>query len=215
MSIYKRSKLGPLLMTWTPPPRPGTLRKKQPRGLLIIKFGGIRMSSASLLAVVEVPVDDRVRCQAPGCNHTVYKRIHVVRIERSLRVLGSTCFEKLFKGQAIARESPRFTQSNGRELTEAERALLVQNTEQLIAHLEAAYEKALRDSNASQPTPKLPPTRHKRRGFSTRDHEVMDPLLEAEAKRRVREKHGVDPDQPGWRGLVLVEAQAIKDENAA
>lgn len=171
------------------------------------------MSTASLLAVVGVPVEDRVRCQAAGCNHTVYRRIHVIRAEGALQILGSSCFERLFRGQSIVRESPRFTQSSGRELTESERALLTQNTEQLITELEAAHARA--SPIVASTRGAAPRSIRRRHGFLSREPEALDPLLEAEAKRRVREKHGVDPEQPGWRGLVLAEARAIKGENAA
>jgi hypothetical protein len=54
------------------------------------------MTEFRLLAVVEVPQADRVVCQAPGCKHPVYKRIHVVQEDGRLTVLGSECFKKLF-----------------------------------------------------------------------------------------------------------------------
>lgn len=47
------------------------------------------MTEFRLLAVVEVPQADRVVCQAPGCKHPVYKRIHVVQKDGQLTVLGS------------------------------------------------------------------------------------------------------------------------------
>ncbi len=52
--------------------------------------------SARLLAVVEVEKEQRIRCQQPGCNHTVYKAIHVVDEQGTLLVLGSTCFAKQY-----------------------------------------------------------------------------------------------------------------------
>lgn len=50
-----------------------------------------------LLAVVEVDKADRVVCQAAGCGHGVYRRIHLVRHgDGSLEVYGSDCFGRLF-----------------------------------------------------------------------------------------------------------------------
>ena len=49
-----------------------------------------------LMAVVEVDKSERVYCAQPGCHHTVYKAIHVVKEGGELLVLGSTCFQKRF-----------------------------------------------------------------------------------------------------------------------
>lgn len=40
-------------------------------------------TSGTLLAVVGVEKANRVVCQAPGCGHGVYRRIHVVRHDNS------------------------------------------------------------------------------------------------------------------------------------
>ena len=48
------------------------------------------------MAIVEVDKAERVYCAQPGCNHTVYKAIHVVKEEDNVLVLGSTCFQKRF-----------------------------------------------------------------------------------------------------------------------
>ncbi|MHB1248913.1 MAG: hypothetical protein ACYCZL_05885, partial [Polaromonas sp.] len=55
------------------------------------------MSTAQLLAIVEVPRDVRVRCQAAGCHHPVFRRIHVVREGAAVHVYGSECFKRLFE----------------------------------------------------------------------------------------------------------------------
>jgi hypothetical protein len=34
--------------------------------------------------------------------------------------------------------------------------------------------------------------------------------VDREAKALVRQKHGVDSDTPGWRGLVLAEARKLR-----
>ena len=59
------------------------------------------MSTAQLLAVVEVPRDVRVRCQAAGCNHPVFRRIHVVREGAAVQVYGSECFKRLFESSPV------------------------------------------------------------------------------------------------------------------
>jgi hypothetical protein len=101
------------------------------------------MTEFRLLAVVEVPQTDRVVCQAPGCKHPVYKRIHVVQKDGQLTVLGSECFKKLF---GEGHSAPSYGTGEGRLLTPEERQLLVENTARLIAQFEtehlAALEKA-------------------------------------------------------------------------
>lgn len=99
------------------------------------------MSAAELLAVVEVSYDARIICQAPGCGHSVYKRIHLVSQGSALQVLGSDCFSKLFGGGA--RQGPRYGGSEGRVLTAEERRLLWDNTAQLIEQFKAEHEAIL------------------------------------------------------------------------
>lgn len=169
------------------------------------------MTNAQLLAVVEVPSENRVRCQSPGCNHPVFRRIHVVRENSAVRVYGSECFKKLFVGLPVASSMPQYTSSDGRHLTEEERQLLIENTERLIQQFESEYQAELARKaalalprQASVPTPPPPP----------KPTVVSSPsaqqVSEAQAKQIVRSKHGVDPELPGWRGLVLAEMERIK-----
>jgi hypothetical protein len=87
-----------------------------------------------LLAIVQVDPERRIRCGAPGCKKTVYAKIHVVREDGALKVLGSTCFNRLYSESN--RPTPRFTSGVGRLLTEEERLRLIENTEELIRDLE-------------------------------------------------------------------------------
>lgn len=94
---------------------------------------------ARLLAVVEVERADAVQCQHQGCNHRVYKRIHVVEDTGRLLVLGSTCFEKRFgSGEALGR--PSYGGDNGRRLSPEERQLLVDNTARFIEGFRLEFE---------------------------------------------------------------------------
>jgi len=79
---------------------------------------------AELLAIVGVDQSQRVRCGQPGCGHSVYRHIHVVREGADLIVLGSTCFEKRYGGISIL-GAPRYGGGSGKQLTEEERLLLV------------------------------------------------------------------------------------------
>jgi len=175
------------------------------------------MSAAQLLAVVEVPSEDRVRCQSTGCNHPVYRRIHVVRENSVVRVYGSECFKKLFVGLPVASSMPHYTSSEGRHLTEEERQLLIENTERLIQQFESEYQTELARKAAlvaarptpAQTTPSLP--------LPPKSTTVASPAVrqvsEAQAKQIVRSKYGVDPELPGWRGLVLEEMERINREH--
>lgn len=103
------------------------------------------MTSASpcLLAIVEVDETERVYCAQPGCKHTVFKAVHVVRDGDQLLVLGSTCFKKRY-GSATALGKAQHWGGNGKLLTTEERALLAENTEALLARF-AAEEARLQE----------------------------------------------------------------------
>lgn len=89
-----------------------------------------------LMAVVEVDKSERVYCAQPGCHHTVYKAIHVVKEAGQLLVLGSTCFEKRY-GSLKALGKAQHWGGKGRLLTSEERALLAENTQALLTRFEA------------------------------------------------------------------------------
>lgn len=162
---------------------------------------------AELLVIIEVDREDRVVCQAPGCGHAVYKRVHVVRLGDVMGVYGSDCYGRLFRDQLGA---PRYGGGTGRVLSVEERQLLAQNTERLIARLEAEHQLALERAS---------PQRHhlqsqlqalkkqtKEENTSSQPSQPTAAQLaavEREAKQMVRAKYGVDPDAPGWRGLVM------------
>lgn len=87
---------------------------------------------AKLLAILGVERERAVRCRSEGCNRPVHARIHVVEEDDgSILVLGSTCFDILYRGR-LPGESV-YTGTDSRKLTEQERRLLEENTEQLIA----------------------------------------------------------------------------------
>lgn len=90
-----------------------------------------------LLAVVEVNKEDRVICQAEGCGRHVFKRIHVVLESGTVSVLGQQCYSNIYLDGS---ESPNtysyYTGNESRKLTPEEIALLINNTEWLIAQFE-------------------------------------------------------------------------------
>ncbi|MHB1198880.1 MAG: hypothetical protein ACYCZ6_04860 [Polaromonas sp.] len=175
------------------------------------------MNTAQLLAIVEVPRDVRVRCQAAGCHHPVFRRIHVVREGAAVHVYGSECFKRLFESSPAGSSTPQYTSSDGRHLTQEERQLLIENTERLIQQFEAEYQAelarqaglaAIRQSPVTPAAPAPPPPPRLPIGAAARQ------AAEAEARQIVRSRYGVDPELPGWRGLVLAEVRRILGQNA-
>lgn len=93
-------------------------------------------TTPQLLAIVEVPPAERVLCGQPGCGHSVWKAIHVVKHGTELLVLGSTCFEKRY-GFGHALGAPHYGGGgDSRKLTSEERQLLAENTAELLARFE-------------------------------------------------------------------------------
>lgn len=94
-----------------------------------------------LLTIVQVEKEHRIRCQADGCKHSVYKQIHVVRINGTLMLFGISCFTKKFHNLSNSFITPLFSSSSGgRVLTDEERKLLVDNTENLIAYFQKEFD---------------------------------------------------------------------------
>lgn len=167
-------------------------------------------ASPVLLAVVEVDEWDAVACRAAGCNHKVFRAIHVVRADGQVTVLGSSCFKKLYGASEIGRARPRFTSGGGRTLSDEERALLQENAAELIRQFQAA--------TLQHPSPSkvAPPARNKHRRVLFADPLAgVAPELIAEAKRNVAQRYGCDPDQAGWKGLVVAEVQTLLRRDAA
>lgn len=160
------------------------------------------MMNAQLLAIVEVPKEQRVQCQAPGCGHGVYKRIHVVRDGERITVLGSDCFSRLYHG--LMSTHPRYGSGDGRKLTDAERQLLIENTQRLIDLLEAEHLQALavlakRAATVRpvvvQPPPRLPLSEWLKQ-LSPAQRATFS-VIRMELREALRAK-GLNPDLPGW-----------------
>lgn len=103
-----------------------------------VPIGILPEPAVHLLAVVEVSRDDRILCQAIGCGHSVFKRIHIMKIDNAFKVLGSQCFKRLYGHLERDASTPRYGSSDGIRLTDDERLVLLDNTERFIAKLEAA-----------------------------------------------------------------------------
>lgn len=90
---------------------------------------------ARLRAIISLAPSERVRCQQPGCHHSVYAAVHVVQESGVFLVLGSRCYEKRY-GHADALGQAQYGGGAGRKLTDAERQALLANTAALIARFE-------------------------------------------------------------------------------
>ena len=102
------------------------------------------MTERKLLAIVTTDEDNRIRCQHNGCNHPVYKAIHVVLDDAKLKVIGSTCFVKGYPElQSKAKLTERYG-ATGRKLNAQELEKLINNTEQLVAQLTQEYEEHIK-----------------------------------------------------------------------
>lgn len=187
------------------------------------------MDAARLLAIVEVSKEDRVICQARGCGHSVYKRIHVVRDNDQLVVLGSDCYSRLYE-HLISVKTPRYgTPSSSRALTQAERQLLVHNTTRLIETFEEEHQQALqleiqrvnereRLSKLNSEWPqsrRIKPISSARRLFYHQWLEQLSPqdraafeLVRNRVREDMRQQQGIDPDLPGNAGWVNTEARS-------
>lgn len=164
--------------------------------------------SSELLAVIEVDQQARVRCQAPGCNHPVYKSIHVVLDAGEIRVLGSSCFKTYYAGSAMVRRKPSYTSVEGRRLTDEEVALLVSNTAALIAQLREAWEHQESIAAASQ-SASMP------RKLSSIERQAAQEEARSVAIERVKQQHPGLVDRlhtPGFAGLIAMEYRAVLRE---
>lgn len=188
------------------------------------------MTVLVLLAVVEVPHADRVRCAAEGCGHSVYRRVHLVRIGEATKVYGFDCFTRLFGSTPTGKVEPRYSSGTGRNLTPEERALLTENTERLIEQFEQEHQaqiaeaerrRALVASRQAHQAPEQTPQQRRATQLAARATPVVaTPSQRAEAEAHARkvlgEKFpGVNLDLPGFNGLVSMEVEKVLRRNAA
>lgn len=175
------------------------------------------MTGIRLLAVVEVPQNERVICQAAGCGRSVYKRIHVIQNNGALTVLGSECFKKLFGGSL---STPSYGSSAGRLLTPEERQMLVENTARLIEKFEFEHQQALKENSArNYISPRVPESiTSNSNNFPapppklTSAHFFTDSSVEIQAKQELRAEMGINPELPGWKGLVEARVRKLRGE---
>lgn len=177
----------------------------------------------ALLAILRVPMESRVRCQAPGCRQTVYQSIHVVRVNDTITVYGSQCFKIHFQGQPVGSSLPALASVTGRLLTEAERQMLDTNTELLLEQLQREHAAYLDDVAAKLSRLKHQSTLQRRVDIyepGPPDHdgqdEYADPALrdlirareQGMSRSQMLSARGLKPGDAGYYDFSLLLAKA-------
>ena len=193
------------------------------------------MTEPVLLAVIEVPFAERVRCAAEGCGHSVYRRVHLVRGDET-RVYGSDCFSRLFGSTVLGKSVPRYTSGgSSRVLTADERQLLVENTDRLIERFELEYQASILEAQRKRELAEA--NRNAAKNARSESHNRFNlpspvawvppapPVVpsaaqrreaETEAMRVLREKFPeANLDAPGFKGLIKMEVEKILRKNAS
>ena len=105
---------------------------------------------ALLFEVVEVDPSEKIRCRAPGCHQTIYKRIHVVIDGDRAIPIGSNCWLRFYANSIGADVRPKHGGSRGRLLTADERALIEVNTAEFVARVEERVARAGAEADAER-----------------------------------------------------------------
>lgn len=192
------------------------------------------MTESILLAVIEVPFAERVRCAAEGCGHSVYRRVHLVRSNDVTQVYGSDCFSRLFGSTNLGKSAPRYTTAgSSRALTPEERQLLVENTERLIEKFELEHQTSIVEAQRKREL--ADQSRNSAKLLQSQPHYQLPiakptvwvpptpPVVPTAAQRREAEVEafrvlserfpGVNLDAPGFKGLIRMEAEKILRRN--
>jgi hypothetical protein len=156
------------------------------------------MKDIQLIAVIEVPEDKKVICQSEGCGRSVYKSVHIVKMKGKFQIVGSECFKKYIgKNRSQEKLKPLYGSSEGIHLSEHERDLLLQNTEQLIAEFESKYN----NDKETKPNGKI--------DYSNLSDAELRKLALEMTKDDFRKNKGLNPEMPGWAGWVKSDAETL------
>jgi len=150
------------------------------------------MDKFELLAVIEVSENNKVLCQFKNCNRPVFKKVHIVRNNEKIQILGSECYKKQYgEHHPLNKVKPIYGAASGIALSENERSLLLENTEELIRQLGKKYQdnEAINYSKIS-------------------DSKLRKIALE-KTKEDFRVNQGLDPELPGWAGWIKSDAEKL------
>ena len=105
-----------------------------------------------LMAIVSVDKTARVQCQCRGCGLGVYRAIHMIQWPSAgIECWGGQCYKRELGSAAQERGvEPMFSMPNGRQLTDAEREMLANNRDDLIAWFRAQQEQSERERAAEE-----------------------------------------------------------------
>jgi len=158
------------------------------------------MNDLLLIAVIEVPDDKKVICQSEGCGRSVYKSVHIVRMNGEIQILGSECFKK-YAGELRSKKQlkPMYGSSDGIPLSEYELSLLRENTEQLISEFESKYAVAsIEEIKVSDKS-----------DYSGLSDTELKAFSLVTIKDNFRKNKGLNPELPGWAGWVKSDAESL------
>ena len=157
-------------------------------------------ASPELLAIVEVDREKRVRCKHEGCKHTVYKRIHIVRLAGgAISCFGQTCYKAIERQYpSLKKKRPAFGDRSSQPLSDEELAMLETNTEALLERFRLLYAE---EKKAQPVTPKL--------------DRKSDASLKEYATKVTRQRFldkGINPDTAGFKGWAEAEAKEMYEK---
>jgi hypothetical protein len=170
---------------------------------------------AELLTIASVDIEKSIRCQAPGCGHRVYRKIHAVQDGEKIILLGQTCYGRMYK-----KEEPRYGEYGGgygKPLTNEERELLFQNTEKFIELIKNRFEKYGCDLIAGE-NDFLVDALSKKYNVPPKSITILSgkqfPIerlnaIDAEAKENLAKGYKINAAEIGWKSLLLSEVERL------
>jgi len=154
------------------------------------------MKNIELIMVVEVPAHKKVLCQADGCGHAVFRRVHVIHQDGDIGVFGSSCAKKLL-GERLEKMRPTIGGGVEMTLSDIDVDLLIHNTEELIDKLLQELEIESKTEAALE------------FDYPSLSDAQLEKVCLDQAKQNFREKRGLNPDAPGWAGWVKSDAKKL------
>lgn len=154
------------------------------------------MQTAELLIIVELPESKKILCQAEGCGHSVYRRVHVVRESGKLVVYGEECAKKRF-GKSLLKPIIPKEKLDGYVPSERDIEQLLENTQQFIDEMLVRFKEKKSDEVLTEPD------------FPKMSDEALKQYCLEKVKEQFRKEKGLDPELPGWAGWVNSDANAL------
>ncbi len=151
---------------------------------------------AELLLVIEIPESKKILCQADGCGHSVYRRVHVVRESGKYFVYGEDCARKIF-GKSLKKPLIPQERLNGYIPSARDIEQLLNNTREFVSDIEKQFTKPELVDSLETPD------------FSKMSDGELQKFCLNQVKDEFRKEKKLDPDLPGWAGWVNSDAKAL------